>query len=424
MLAQVDSFLQQLASVGLHDSRGAFTMDLEAAARKFSHAAGLQPALFLAKLVQAGVVSQAREVRIQIGAETVMIKIVPTAEESTWRRMPELMNGQQEHETRLSQHVLQSFALAKALNPRELSFEYRANGEFGYHLDLLTANGVPTSFGKDWNQHEPPYVIVRFRHGLPPGFWAGLVASLRPRANYHSFMAQRCCFSPVPVFVDGARINNPLSHDALVHRVYLKDSHKATSFFPVAAPKAVGAGTVWLAGQVYSGTTHDRCFLYEIRNVEHARVEARTFGPQERPGRYAQPLQGGTILVSRFEEVPSGEYVFPFVREQSEWLDCRSLLPRLTPSGSTTYLASNCWLSCAPGGGAYLLPIQDGFLMDKINLAQWPSGSRAVVVLSDKKTDINLTGIIQDEEVEGLIAELGRELEELKAKSSPAGNRA
>lgn len=406
--------ISQLVSEGRKDSSGSFTMDLLAAHRKLTKVSQLEPGLMLGKIVQAAVVARAAQVRFTVSTSEIQAKI----------NFPEAARTDQE----VQEYMATAFALAQGLKPRELS--WTCAGETRRFTGRDTGHGPLKTEG-----------LAVFRFDCPyPSLWEEIRSWIVARRDASCLLRERAYLCPIPVFLDACRVNRPegvgIRAGCEVVQLTLRGGLPRERVIAV-SPYAAEAQRVHIDGQTYIGQKsfgraidprHPPKF-YILEGADRPKVEHRHLYGGERksdPIRQTAADLGGVVLCN--VDISSAD-VFA-VSEQVEWHNPH---PYLSPETSlTSYSPSFCarrWISIFDNQNSpsELWPLQDGLLLNKLQLSACVPGCRVVVPLSGVNLDLDQLSMQQDEVFHALQVELVPELARLRAlwdKLRDSGKRA
>lgn len=204
---------------GRLDSVGRFTIDLASRARKFDGLVAIEPCIFLGRLLQAATVGRANEVRYQVSKNGVRIKI--RADDLTEFDAFRAYLADETFGPGTVKHYLQlAFSSALALKPKKLTWTC-----LGRCADLLTESRA--SVDRDETR-----AVLDFEWSNTEGWLVAVKRMLTGRLQVLEFLNEHCCFSAIPVFVDGRRLqfSSSFSHwDPLVNRTGLSDRIRCIS---------------------------------------------------------------------------------------------------------------------------------------------------------------------------------------------------
>lgn len=353
-------------------------MDVIAAQRKLTTVARLEPGLLLGKLIQAAVAARASQIRFTVEREGVQAKI----------NFPERARTDQ----RVQQYLATAVALGQALAPRELFWE--ARGERRHFAQRQSSDGWLTTEG---------LCIFRFE-GPKLSFWEGLKLSITGRHSMHSLVHQRAYLCPIPVYLDGARMNAPRpprpSNDCL-DAIYVAAADVACgqriSIPPICD---LASRCARVAGQDYVGKASfgrhndrnavllDGCQAPEVR----CREIPRGMAPASRG--HMRPAAGAVVLCNVCDT--HGELMR--VQQQWEWLNAGPYLNQATtPQGQVPHLSARRWIRMGGDGTSELWPVQDGLLLNPLELRGAPVGVQAILPVGDLALDLDQLNLLQDE---------------------------
>lgn len=352
------------------DSSGRFSVDLIRAHHKLTKVAELEPGLILGKLLQAALLAGVTQVRLQLHSRIVQARLSLAT--------PDAQADQ------VQQELTYAFALARALKPEKASWETSSG-----HLNLLESFAeIPVGHVCTFKLH--------FRGG---SLWQQLKELIKSRTLFHSFVHQRLGFYPVPLFLDGVRINGspwPKTPDwppRQVHTVHLVDADRPLE-------------TLW---------------TYRIPRIQL--FLARLYLGKE----YIHGGEGLTLVLKGPETFELD--TFP-VGDPS----MVAVAPGKTPgtmrmwTGSHRYRAQGTtadpdqvdffcqrWIAWKTDEEkAEIWPIRHGLLLNPIEIPWAPKGVRVVVGVHSLKVDLDQLHVIRDQEFEKLETDIRSEIEETK----------
>lgn len=313
----------------------------------------------LGKLVQAAVAGGAAQIRFAVSAQDITAKI----------HFPEVSEAQPQFQ----EYVAEAAHLARSVSPRRLEWRCQAQtvdlkGEFS----PLPAQGPATFY---------------LEHG---GWvlWNELRDLLGSRGDAHHLLYQRACLSPVPVFVDAARINTcqKLARWGPHNALRLAPTHGPSRIKMLGlAPLAAGAGRVEFAGRSLVcdlAPVGQVLPAYFLEGAHEPRFDHVLAAPDRRvipelTHPHALALCGFGVME------PVGDHHAFFLKEQWEWLNPgHHVSLATTKKGDPPSLLVNRWLQFDPDSTrvSELWPLQDGLLLEPILLPQAPSGCRVIAV--------------------------------------------
>lgn len=372
-------------------------MDVIAAQRKLTTVARLEPGLLLGKLIQAAVAAQASQIRITVEREGVQAKI----------NFPERARTDQ----RVQQYLATAVALGQALAPRELFWE--ARGQRRPFANRESSDGWLTTEG----------LCVFCFVGPKLSFWEGLKLSLTGRHSMHTLVHGRAYLCPIPVYLDGARMNEPRPPRQV------KDSLDAFHLASVDVPcgQRMSAPPVCdlaprcarILDQDYVGRTSfqvnfdknsvliEGCVAPEVA-LRH--VPAGMY-PASRG--HLRPAAGGMVLCNLCK---ARSELSPRVEHQWEWLNAGPYLNQATtPQGQVSHLHARRWIRL--GGddtSSELWPLQDGLLLNPLELRRCPKGAQVIMPVGDLALDLDQLNLVQDEVFQEFELHLAEEITRLK----------
>jgi len=362
----MDSFLQQMTSGLALSDRGTFTQDFRAAARKKTELARREPSLMLGRLLQVAVAWNARSVHFIIDSNDLEVRI---------------KHGGTSPVPVMQDYLKSAFMLAAALEPSDTRWTL-AEDEARYR-----------------------YYEKRL------GFWEGLRRDLLKRTRHHTWLFEHCRFSPIPVFLDGCRLNDPSPREGSLQVMEVVPASDLARHRIIApSPRALGSTRTFL---------DDKC--YSARNLPHAnnwnrasqvlwlegpkKVKVEQHGPQGPGSDYVTLVNESGFWGSGSE---SGS--------QWDWMEAGNYRsPATTPTTSATHMVVRYWLSHSPGANypATLHPVRDGLLLESVTLDDFPPGSRLVMATPDLALDLEERRVIQDEAFQSLVKPIQRRFEEI-----------
>ena len=385
--------ISQLVAEGRRESSGSFSMDVIAAQRKLSNVARLEPGLLLGKLIQAAVAAGATQIRFTVEREAVQAKI----------NFPERARTDQ----RVQQYLATAVALGQALSPRELFWE--AHGERRHFAHKQSTDGWLTTEG---------YCVFRFL-GQAVGFWEGLKSSIFGRQSMHELVHRRAYLCPIPVYLDGARMNAPAEPAAAregLEAILLASldvpSSQRMAIPPLCdlQPWRVKIGERQYPGMNSFGGDRKRTFAcLEGAFQPEVRHRENPHGLSPVSKGHLRPDGGGMVLCN--STIYGG--LVPEINYQWEWTNCVPYLRTwTTPQGQVPHICARRWIRMGTDLPSQLWPVQDGLLLNPIELARLPLGVQVIMPVGDLNLDLDQLNLVKDElfhEFEGqLLAEVTR----------------
>ncbi len=202
------SLLQDLAQEGVRDSSGVFSLDPAMAIRKLAMFQQAEPAQFLSLLVQAAVSSGAPSVHVKFRDGGVRVHWVPDEEhreKAAWSVLPErLQSPEIQALEQPPDYVVAALQASLALDPLAAGWSI-VTPEASWAV-MVTDEGLVIQEGPGAD----PEIRFSLRVRLEGNFFQRLKQRLTGHAEWHFSMIKRCGSCPVPIFVDGRRINWPL----------------------------------------------------------------------------------------------------------------------------------------------------------------------------------------------------------------------
>ena len=355
-------------------------MDVIAAQRKLTSVARLEPGLLLGKLIQAAVAARASQIRFTVEREGVQAKI----------NFPETARTDQ----RVQQYLATAVALGQTLSPRELSWE--ARGQRREFARRESTDGWLTTEG---------LCLFRFT-GPRLGFWESLKESLSSRHSMHALAHRRAYLCPIPVYLDGARLNAPAPPR------HLKESLDAIQVASIDVPLGqrmsipplcdLQPRKVRILDRDYVGKMSfsaysdknsvvlDGCVAPEVR----FREIPRGITPASRG--HLRPAAGGMVLCNFCEPRPE---LPPQVLHQWEWLNAGPYLNQATtPQSQVPHLSARRWIRLSGEKEvSELWPLQDGLLLNPVELKRVLPGVQVIMPVGDMALDLDQLNLLQDE---------------------------
>lgn len=364
----MDSFLHQMtADLALSD-HGTFTQDFRSAARKKTDLARQEPTLMLGRLLQVAVAWNARAVRFIIEENDLEVRI----QHSGTPPLPIM-----------EEYLKDAFMLAAALEPADTRW---TNGE-----------------------GEARYRYYERRLG----FWESLRRGLTRRTRHHSWLFERCRFAPIPVYLDGCRLNDPGPIQGTLQVMEVVPASQLPRQRLVApSPRGLCSALTHLAGQKYAGTLSfgggsNTLWLEGPKKVKVEKHDAIGPGPDY------------VTLVNECED--RGEQGWKTVR-QWDWMEATNYRsPATTPTTSPLHMVARYWLSYDPRATypAVLHPVRDGLLLEPLTLDSLPKGTTLVLSTPDLGLDLEGRRVIQDEAFQALLNPIRKRFEEILKSHQP-----
>lgn len=365
----MDSFLQQMTSGLALSDRGTFTQDFRAAARKKAELARQEPGLMLGRLLQVAVAWNARSVHFIIESNDLEVRI---------------KHGGASPIPIMEDYLKGAFLLAAALEPSDTRWTHgETEARYRYYERHLA-------------------------------FWEALKRELFKRTRYHPWLFQHCRFCPIPVFLDGCRLNNPFPLEGSLQVMEVVPASTPTRHRLIApSPRGLGSTKTCLDGKCYQGINS-----FGTISPEPWRGGGQTLwleGPKKVKVEKRPALGPGHDHVTLVTEYTMQEFHHQTVA-QWDWLeagDYRS--PATTPTTSPTHMNVRYWLSHDPQARypATLHPVRDGLLLESVSLDDFPKGSRLVLATPDLTLDVEERRVIQDEAFRNLVQPIQKRLEQI-----------
>lgn len=438
MINEHDDLVGRLRREGVQESEGnRFTLDLAGQAARMAQYQNREPALWLLKAVQAAVAARSPEVRIQLTRNTLDVRFQAASP-------PDLKDGA----TGYSRHLRLALQSALSQQPPALTLSYG-------HSILYSLGSSPVA--------TTPGLRLHLRR--PPRPWWSFSDS--QLAAIHRTLTWRCALCPIPVWLDGRRINLPapekipslgsrtcptnwgegaVNYHWLAERSWLAPTGDAFALgCPANRPGTrivVSDKGAWDSPHIYSVQQLNPASLYlhleseaEVQQVEVSQDQLAL----PRPSLVSPPLLAGAAAqrdwtrviplafdTARFESSGSNQVVQFYSKVTYLNLD-----PTPQTSLQTAYgplklrlstMACSRWLGLAahsdsPGGLYY---IQDGILLDPIESGARFGGTTALVADPQVETDLSQLTVIQDARLEADRTWIHQEEERLLASSRSA----
>jgi hypothetical protein len=398
--------IHQLVSEGRIESSGSFSMDVIAAQRKLTSVARLEPGLLLGKLIQAAVAAQATQIRFTLEREGVLAKI----------HFPEKARTDQ----RVQHYLATAVALGQALGSRQLYWE--ASGQRRQFARRESSDGWLNTEG---------LCLFRFL-GPQLGFWESLKLSLSGRHSMHALAHRRTYLCPIPVYLDGVRLNaprppRPISNCFEAIGLAARDTPcgQRMSIPPICdlEPRRVRIGGKDYTGKQSFGVGRDQNSVL-LEGCREPEVRGRDipygFSPASRG--HLRPAAGGVVLCNVCDHI--GEDLTLIVRHQWEWLNAGHYLNSATAlQGHVPHLNARRWIRLGSIGTSELWPIQDGLLLNPIELKRIPPGAQVILPVGDLALDLDQLNLVQDDIFLEFEQRLGAEIQRLRPIRDELGAR-
>ena len=388
--------ISQLVAEGRRESTGSFSMDVIAAQRKLSNVARLEPGLLLGKLIQAAVAAGATQIRFTVEREAVQAKI----------NFPERARTDQ----RVQQYLASAVALGQSLSPRELFWE--CAGKRRHFAQKQSTDG--------WLDTEGPCL---FRYLAPAlGFWEGLKSSIFGRNSMHNLVHRRVYLCPIPVYLDGARMNAPRAPsqareglEAILLASLDVPSGQRMAMPPLCdlEPSRVRIGEHRCSGSNSFGGSRSSTFAF-LEGAVQPEVKRRENPQRLSPASkgHLRAEGGGVVLCN---STSYGADSCPQVHYQWEWSNSLAYLSSwTTPQGQVPHLCARRWIRLGTNLASQLWPVQDGLLLNPIELKRLPAGTQVIMPVGDLNLDLDQLNLVQDELFQQFEAQLAAEVERLK----------
>ena len=408
-----DDLVGRLRQEGVKESEGnRFTLDLAGQAARMAQYQNREPALWLLKAVQAAVAARAPDVHIQLTRDTLDVRFRAASP-------PDLQDGA----TGYSRHLRLALQSALSQQPPALTLSY------GHSL-LYSLGSSPVA--------TTPGLRLHLRR-QPRPWWSFSDSQL---AAIHRTLSWRCALCPIPVWLDGRRINLPVpekipslgsrtcptnwgegavNYHWLAERSWLAPTGDAFALHcPASRPGmriVVSGKEAWDSPHIYSVQQLNPASLY-LHLESQAEVQQVEIGQDQltlpKRGLLNPPLLAGAaaqldwtrVIPLAFDTVrfdSGSNHVIEFYSK----VTYLNLDPTLQTSLQTTYgplelplatMACSRWLGLAangetPGGLYY---IQDGILLDPIESGARFGGTTALVADPQVETDLSQLTVIQD----------------------------
>lgn len=371
-----------------------FRVTLKEAQDKLGRISQFPEGLMLGKLVQAAVAADASQLRVTIGAREMVARIHFSDPASS--------------HTDVQSYLAMAVALAHKTEPSHLSWNGGAQ-----QVDFvagpppetrLEATGVAT------------FRFVRTGWNL----WRELSCLLGARGEAHSFLAKQACLSPLPIFLDAARVNTPkITAWGPHHAVYLAAPgcqphlQMLAPCPPEVSPSRVKMGAQEIVCEMTPFSRELPTFFLEgaaDARLEHTRVEPGQYSIPERTHPLAMSLCGAGDLVSQ------GDRSVFVLREQWEWLNPSAHFNRATTrKGELPSLAALQWFNFDPNSTrvSEFWPIQHGLLLEPVLLEQAPPGCRVIAVANHLRLRADQVTVKDTDALADLKAQLGKQIQAL-----------
>lgn len=427
----LNDLVGQLRQEGVVEESGRFTLDLSRAAERIE---GLEnrPGLYLLKLIQAVVAAGGIEIRIRIGRQQVEVVA----------QGPELFTPSQVN--RALQGPFQSLSVVEELLAWFLQLARPVA-----HLRLaLPAATYDSQRGWLEEKCDPALVLNLHRSTSILNWLAGLAAATRE----HALLYERCAFAPIPIWLDGRRLNDPDRVDGWVDNRELKPP----SFFQF-VPFAFRASEILVErNHLRSGPPCFAASLPTMRTVRNLRVGEQNYAVAQttiesnmRAGSRVEVVHlcqwlhdGNEWPVSVYTDVEKDTY--PLARahslvlgEQIMAVPSQAVAPYLSkiPARlSFPYNQEPSWRNknrgrnfernlllvdlrlCLPlglEGPSRLLPIRYGVAMDPLAGSFGYPGLIAVAAADQLHTDLSQLRVVQDEALQALLDRIQQQAQEM-----------
>lgn len=413
MSKELAHYLQQLALEGDRESQGAFTVDYSKALEKLSARLFSDPSCYLLKIVQAAFHSEAPEVDVRTHRDRLEVHF--TSKVFTSQQMhglaQMLLQPLVSDSERATSHLMRGIHAARALGALSVGWAVRdQEGGVGH---LFQGDDLQTQSLPAW-----------------PGPGAECVFSLRANpgsrgrtgacwAAEQKALSGRCMLSPLPVRWD-TRLLNPtvprLSSSCLLDRIFLSkrppDQLLALPHLTEVKAVVYDLGTGYKDHYSYGDTLLHQWRSYHPRN-QHNLFEGATnpefqmvesdfiqevFGIPK--GTYA--VNHGAIRPGRLEGSNNG-YQILYIHEPERYTQTPFLI-RQGRFGKNFALCAQAWLRCPaqPQGPSQLYLLQDGILLDPLEIELGLAGVKAFVADPQAKTDLSGLTPIRDERVKDI----------------------
>jgi len=308
-----------------------------------------RPGLMLSGLVQAAVAGNAEEIRFLIGASEIRAKIHYPS--TSWPN------------ARVQSHIARSIAVAQLLRASEISWE--CGGEKRCFTEIKETEPVVPNRG---------LCIFRFA-SRPASFWEGLRELLGIRHRAHKELYERCLFCPVPVFVDGVRVNNPapIRRGAGCEVITLAPPGAPPGLVILTPTQArLGFGLISIAG---------RTFKSEPDLYGQTLILEETGEPQFETHTLPEAL--GVTVAKLFQPyVDDGGYVHEITRERTDWLNAAPFLARWDKHFECFRARRWLRLTDEKRPSAWR-PIVDGVQLDDVVIPNSPAGCLVIENVSE-----------------------------------------
>ena len=422
---ELSQYLQQLAREGERDSQGFFSVDYSKALDKLSTRLFNDPCSYLLKLVQAALASGAGEVDVQTHRDRLEVHFTSSTFSS--EQMADLANLLHEplgrEEDRAMAHFLRALHAGRALRPQSLAWAIRAQrGGVGY---LFQGEEMQTQALFSRPEEGAECVFSIRKPSSNKSHWADEQIAL----------STRCLLTPKAIRWDNRALNPgipKLPSRPLLDRIFLSQQpgRELLALPHLTELKAL----VYDLGNGYKDHySYGDTILHQWRGYR-PRAEHNLFVPPSSPdftmvesdviqevfgipkGTYA--VNHGAIRPGRLEGSNNG-YQILYVYE----MDRYTRTPFLTSQGRFGKLFSPCaqaWMRCPaqPDGPSQLYLLQDGVLLDPVEISLGLAGARVFVADHQAKTDLSGLTPVHDDRLKRmqiwLQEEAGRSKKELR----------
>lgn len=204
---------------GTLDSVGRFTIDLASRAQKFAGLVGLEPCIFLGRLLQAATVGRVNQIRYSVSAKGIRVQL-HARDGTEFDAFKPYVLGELPPPGSVRHYLELAFSSALALKPKKLTWTC-----LGSCADLLTESSAPV-------KRDEAKAVLEFEWSTTEGWLVSVKRMLSGRLQVLEFLNKHCCFSVIPVFVDGRRLQFSSSFsrwDPVVNRSSLSDSIRCIS---------------------------------------------------------------------------------------------------------------------------------------------------------------------------------------------------
>ncbi|MBI3930335.1 MAG: hypothetical protein HY319_32665 [Armatimonadetes bacterium] len=352
-MGQLDDFLEEQKGLGKRESEGAFTLDLTRAQFKLGQYQSADPAFFLLKLVQAGVLAGARSIDIKLLRWDVQVDLHGLGEglESADRLLELLRNPLSEEES-AARHLALALLSATSRKPAFLHWVFQ-HPAGGYAVD--SAGGQ----SRLCRLYPSPRTTARFlfREGANP------VAAAQHRAVLHQAVSHRCRYSTTEIRMDGWTVNRGVGSEPVPSAPWLAQ---------LSRPFLVGE---YLC--VDSVPSSDSLLAMDPRR---RRVRCAEVGPSHGTGDF-------DVFLQLWEGVP-----------RSGTFPCRWAIQ----------------LPAALEGPSSLTLVRAGVTLDPVEIELGAPGVRVLGSSTGLKTDLSEFQVTRGEAFDALVEEARAALEQLK----------